>query len=193
MSIGTNTVKAKTLTVKNSAKTGVLTGNVAPAPAPFTVTVGGGHFSLPAGQKATVTVQYAPTAAKVDSGTLVITSNDPKKPSVSVKLSGTGAAGKLSVPTKLGFLKTTVNTSSEKILTIKNAGLGVLHGHVGTSTGAFAVKSGDGDFELNNKQGWPVTIQFAPPAKGNVTGTLPITSDDPKHLSLNVSLKGAGK
>ena len=69
----------------------------------------------------------------------------------------------------------------------------MLHGHVGTSTGAFAVTSGDGDFELKNKQSWPITIQFTPPAKGNATGLLQIASDDPKHLSLNVSLKEVGK
>jgi hypothetical protein len=97
------------------------------------------------------------------------------------------------VPARFTFLPIPANTRSEKTLTLKNAGLGRLHGNVGASTGAFAVKAGGGTFTLDNKQTLAVTIQFTPPAKGSAIGILPITSDDPKHLSFNVNLKGAGK
>jgi hypothetical protein len=78
-------------------------------------------------------------------------------------------------------------------LTIKNAGLGVLDGNVAASTGPFAVTVGGGAFVLNYNQSRIVTIKFTPTAVGAVTGVLPITSNDPKHLSLNVALKGTGK
>jgi hypothetical protein len=45
----------------------------------------------PGGQQQ-VTVQFAPTASGAQSGTLTIASNDPAKPSLTVALTGTGAA-----------------------------------------------------------------------------------------------------
>jgi hypothetical protein len=193
MSVGTDTVKSKTLTVKNSAKSGVLTGQVAAGSPPFTVKAGPVQFSLAAGQKQSVTVQFAPTVPGAASAMLSIASNDPKNPMMNVKLSGTGAAGKLTVPARLAFVKTTVNASSQKILTIKNGGLGVLQVTVGASTGPFAVTAGGGTFNLNNKASHAVTIQFSPSIKGSAGGTLSILSDDPKHVSFSVNLKGVGK
>jgi hypothetical protein len=78
-------------------------------------------------------------------------------------------------------------------LTIKNTGLGVLHGDLVAPNGRFTVMSGGGGFTLKNKGSWPVTIQFTPPAKGVAIGRLPLASDDPKHGIANLNLKGAGK
>jgi hypothetical protein len=50
-----------------------------------------------------------------------------------------------------------------------------------------------GAFTLTHLQTKVVTIQFTPPAKGPFIGLLPLLSDDPKHLSFNVNLKGTGQ
>jgi hypothetical protein len=71
--------------------------------------------------------------------------------------------------------------------------MGILHGNVGASTGPFAVTAGSGGFTLNDGGTQNVTIQFSPLATGAAVGTLSIASDDPKHLSVNVNLKGTGK
>jgi sugar lactone lactonase YvrE len=193
LSVAIGSTKSLTLTIKNTAKSGALIGSVAAVSLPFSVTTGGGGFSLSAGQAETVSVQFAPTTAGAVSAPLVITSNDPKNPSISVKLSGTGATGTLSAPASLTFLTTKVNTSTTNTLTIRNIGAGVLHGNVGASAGPFAVTAGSGAFTLDDGKTQTVTIKFTPTVIGSLTGALPITSDDPKHLSLNVSLKGAGK
>jgi outer membrane protein assembly factor BamB len=110
------------------------------------------------------------------------------------KLYAVGAAGVLSVPVRLAFLiPRALNTSVVKMLTIKNVGFGVLHGNVGASTGPFVVTAGEGPFTLDHLKTWSVTIQFTPQMKGVATGVLSITSDDPKHMSVNVNLKGTGK
>jgi hypothetical protein len=127
------------------------------------------------------------------SATLVITSDDPKHASVSVKLTGTGQSGQLSVPSLLTFLATKATTSSTKTLTITNTGLGVLHGNVGATAGPFIVTLGGGSFALDHLKTQMVTIKFTPPTTGPFAGVLPIASDDPKHLSVNVNLKGTGK
>jgi hypothetical protein len=193
LTVGIGTTKSLNLTLKNTAKGGTLTGSVGTVSAPFSITAGGGSFSLTAGQTKTVTIQFVQTAPIASSATLVITSDDPKHASVSVKLTGTGQTGQLSVPSLLTFLSTTVDTRSTKTLTIRNLGLGVLHGDVGAISGPFAVTAGGGSFTLDDGKTQTVTIKFTPVAKGAAAGTLNISSDDPKHLSVNVNLKGTGK
>jgi hypothetical protein len=117
LTVGTDTTASKTLTLKNSGA-GVRTGSVETLSAPFSITAGGGAFILPPGQTKTVTVQFAPTTPGASAGTLVITSNDLKHPSVSVKVSGTGVAGALSVPSLVTFPSTTVGLSSTEKGTI---------------------------------------------------------------------------
>jgi hypothetical protein len=194
-SVGTDTGgKTKTLTIKNSSKNGELIGTVGTVPAPYSI-AGDPGFNLAAGQIKTVTVKFAPTSAGAFPTTLAVQSNDPKKPLVNVKITGTGAAGKLVVPVKLAFLPTKVgSTSAAKKLVIKNNGLGTLIGKVGAATGPFAVISGAGPFSLNHLQSAVVMIQFTPTAKGPTPPSqLSITSDDPNRLSINVNLKGTGK
>lgn len=193
--VGTAATVTKTLTVKNIAKSGVLTGSVPAGSAPFTVIAGNGPFSLASGALVSVTVQFAPAAPGPASATLVITSNDPKHPSASVKLTGTGVTGTLSVPSRLVFLKLkpqALNTSVTASFTIKNTGAGVLHGAVGAPAGPFLVTAGSGAFTLAHLQTWPVTVQFTPLVKGPAIGTLTVTSDDPRHSSVNLNLTGTG-
>jgi hypothetical protein len=192
-SVGRDTTKSLTVKIKNTAKTGVLTGNVGTVPPPFSVVADSGPFSLSAGTEENVEVQFAPTTTGPASATLVITTDDPQHPSVNVNLTGMGVAGTLLVPPLVTFLPTTVATSSTRTLTIRNLGMGILHGNVGASTGPFAVTAGSGGFTLNDGGTQNVTIQFSPLATGAAVGTLSIASDDPKHLSVNVNLKGTGK
>jgi len=197
-SVGTNaTPKNKTFTIKNSSKKGTLIGTVGTLSAPYTVEAGEGSFTLPPGGKLPVTVEFAPIAANLgkDPATLGISSNDPKHPSENVKLTGIGVAGKLSIPARVTFMPTKVGASASKIITLKNTGLGVLHWQLGAFAAPFnvaLVASGSG-LILDHLQSQKLMIQFAPTTKGTVVGTLNITSDDPNHLSVNVTLKGTGK
>jgi Abnormal spindle-like microcephaly-assoc'd, ASPM-SPD-2-Hydin len=197
MNVGTGLNKAKTVTIKNGAKTGVLKGSTAVSGNFFTITAGNGPFNLNAGQSQPVTVTFAPTAAGAAKGTLAITSNDPKKPVVNVKLTGAGQAGKLGVPASVLFPTTTsTKPASNKTFAIKNTGLGVLHGTLGAITGTgdfFRTAPLTSGFTLQHLATLSVTIEFTPQAKGSSIGHLNIISDDPKRLSFNVTLKGTRK
>jgi len=195
-SVGTGTDKIKTFTIKNSSKKDTLTGTVGTLSAPYTVEAGEGPFTLDPGGMQPVTVQFAPTAANLgkDPATLGISSNDPKHLSENVKLTGIGVAGELSVPARVTFMPTKVGVSASKIITIKNTGLGVLHWQLGAFAPPFNVTlvAGGSGLILDHLQTQKLTVQFVPTAKGAVVGTLNITSDDPNHLSVNVTLKGTG-
>jgi hypothetical protein len=197
-SVGTGTNKSKTFTIKNSSKKGTLIFSLGSLAAPYAVTSGNGPFSLLPGGKQPVTVAFAPTSPGLDKVTLLIQSNTPKHPVESVRISATGAAPRLSVPAHFtvstALRPTQVGTTVTKILTIKNTGLGVLNWQPGAVTGPFtaALIPGGSGSVLNHLQKQTVAIRFTPTVSGPIPGTLNITSNDPKHLSFNVNLKGTG-
>jgi hypothetical protein len=102
-------------------------------------------------------------------------------------------------PHDLNF-NSTNNAVITRTLTVSNKGKGQLNGNVGNpqSGPPFEITSGSGAFSLSPKQSKPVTVQFNPlpvPAAQNTTSTtmLSVTSDDPKHPTLNIKLKGKEK
>jgi hypothetical protein len=197
-SVGTDTTsKPKTFTVKNSSKKGTLKFSFDLLSAPYSITTGIGPFILPPGEKQVVTVEFAPMAANLgkDPATLSVSSNDPKHSSEKVKITGTSVAGKFSFPARVTFIPTKVGTTAIKIITLKNTGLGVLHWQLGAFAPPFnvtLVAAGSG-LTLDHLQIQKLNVQFSPITKGAVPGILNLTSDDPKHLSVNVNLKGTGK
>jgi len=192
LSVGTGTSRGRTLRISNLARTGVLVGNVSAA-APFFVTAGAGGFELAGHQSDTVTVKFQPTVPGRFSGTLMINSNDPVHPSVGVLLTGAGSAGRLAIPPHLAFPKIAAGTSSARRLSLRNAGLGVLHGNLGAISGPFTMIAGSAAFVLDHNQSTSVTVQFNPEAPDAYSGALNVTSDDPEHSSVVVSLAGSAR
>jgi MYXO-CTERM domain-containing protein len=96
LDFGTVTVgstAAKTTLVRNAGTGPLQVTGVTPCagtPARYTVSPAG-PFSVAAGQSATLTVTYAPTAAATDAGCLAIASDDPAHATVNLAVSGVGA------------------------------------------------------------------------------------------------------
>lgn len=81
------------VTITNSSGTATMTGTVGALPAPFSVTVGGGAFTLGPGQAHAVTVRFAPVAAGEYSAALNITHDATNTPSpVVLAVTGRGAS-----------------------------------------------------------------------------------------------------
>jgi len=76
---------------------------------------------------------------------------------------------------------------------IKNAGTLILTGAVAMPAAQFPVSSGGGQFSVSPKGLAAVTIQFAPTVAGAATSAVQITSSDPKHRTVTVTLKGVGQ
>ena len=81
--------KQVNVTLTNKGKEAV-SGAVGPVAAPFELLSGGGAFTLAPKAKRTVTLRFTPAAAGAVSGTLRITSTDPKAAQVDVSISATG-------------------------------------------------------------------------------------------------------
>src|ERR1019366_10701790 len=73
----------------------------------FTVTSPAAPFSVAPGSSTNVIVRFVTTTAALTTGTLVISSNDPANPNLTVPLSGTGAPAPIPAiaisPTSLNF------------------------------------------------------------------------------------------
>ena len=63
---------------------------------------------------------------------------------------------------------------------------------IGTLVAPFNV-SGSGSFDIPAGGSQTVTVTFQPTAKGKVSQTLTVTSDDPNNPSVSIDVKGTGK
>jgi hypothetical protein len=129
-------------------------------------------------------------------GAVAISSSDPNAPFVSLPVTGTAQAGSLRAPKSFAFGKVAIGNTRKHTLTIKNLGLGVLHGSIDASSlgqGPFSIVGAAGDFTLNHGKTLKIIVQFVPTASGPASAALTIASDDPAHPSVSITLTGSGK
>ncbi|MBI5684478.1 MAG: choice-of-anchor D domain-containing protein [Verrucomicrobia bacterium] len=197
VNVGTN--RAMTATIANTGTasanvnsmtlTGSLDYSLVGAPAT--------PFAVAAGATRVLTVRYTPTGTGADSGSLAITTSDTAHPSLSVALSGTGAANAVAAsPSTLSFGAVLVGQSSTLMVTIANSGNA-------SGTVSSIAKSGSADFTLGT--GAPATpftvaagssvtvpVVYRPAAAGADSGTLTITSNNPTTPVATIALSGSG-
>lgn len=149
----------RTFTIRNDGG-GLLAGTIAAPCEAYSITEGGGDFSLAAGVSRAVTVRFAPTTAgalscNVETGVLGC---------APVACSGTGILPPSCVvePASLDFGSVRLGESGERSFTIRNSGGGTLAGRVRESCDPFVVVAGSGSFSLSAEQTRTVTIRFLP-------------------------------
>jgi|GEM_PF-2918657 len=126
---------------------------------------------------------------------LIISSNDPKRRSINVKLSGVSPPPKISAtPTIVNFGTVSAGDTSSKTVTITNRGVSDLMIYDITIAGAH-----ESDFTQTNEcltapiqfgKSCVITLAFSPSATGKKTAAMTITSNDPLKGSVTISLTG---
>ncbi|MBI5684477.1 MAG: choice-of-anchor D domain-containing protein [Verrucomicrobia bacterium] len=175
--------------VTSLALTGSLDFSLVGAPAtPFAVAAGG---------SATISVRYTPSGIGADSGSLAIGTSDAAHPSLSVALSGTGAANAVAVsPSSLSFGAVIIGQSSTLTLTISNSGntAGTVSSIAKSGSANFALGAGAPATPFTVAAGASVTVPvvYTPTAAGAASGTLTITSNSPTTPVATVALSGTG-
>jgi Abnormal spindle-like microcephaly-assoc'd, ASPM-SPD-2-Hydin len=143
--------------------------------------------------KATLVVNWGTTIAdaRVVSG-VVPTATATATPTAT---STPAPVGTLRVSTSdLSFGGVKVGKPKSKTFKIKNSGKFPLQVTVGTVDSPFTVDIGGGMLTLASGKSEKVVVQFQPTAMGATpTQTVSITSNDPDHLSAQVTLTGSGK
>jgi hypothetical protein len=164
----------------------------------FTVVSPAVPFNVAAGAQQNVTVRFSPTAAGAESGDLRITSNDPARATVTVRLTGAGVTGGAALinvtPARLDFGG--VITGQQKDLAISvsaAAGAAALNiSAIGIDNPSFTVLSPAAPVVVAGASAAAISVRFRPLAPGPQTGSLTIRSDAANTPVFNVPLTGAG-
>jgi hypothetical protein len=150
-------------------------------------------LALNASQSTTFTVTFAPQATGSASGNVTITSDAPN-PSLSMALTGTGAAlGALGAnPTSLNFGTVQTGTNQALSETVTNTGGStVTISQVGISGTGFTLSGISGSVTLTAGQSTSFTVTFTPQTAGSASGSVTVTSNG-TNPTLTVPLAGTG-
>lgn len=152
-------------------------------------------FTVPAGQTRDVAVQFTAPATGTTSGTVRITSNDASRAELSVPIEGTGISAPLPDAeldvTSVDFGSLAVGASATRVITLRNYGPGVLAVQSITSSNPAFNASGILAGQTLGNESVRITLVFAPTAAGQASGTLSISTNDPRRPALQVRLTGS--
>jgi hypothetical protein len=149
-----------------------------------------------AGASCTITATFAPALPfGKKSAVATISSNDPKKPTVTVNTSGTAAPPKITVsPTSVAFGSVQVgSTSLPRTVTVSNIGVSDLVINDISITGEDATEFSQTNdcATISAGSSCTVTATFEPTLTGTESATVSISSNDPSKPTVNVKLSGA--
>ena len=156
-------------------------------------------LSLGKGESCLITIEPAPVGATsfgAKYAQLIITSNDPRRSTLTVSLKANVAPPKLSVPAALNFSSVIAGTSLVKTIIVRNTGLSdLVIGSVSPTGAQFGVgptNTCDGQ-TVEKGDSCAIEVTFTPAPRTTYSGTISIPSNDPGKLTAVVTLKGAGK
>lgn len=189
----------QTFSVSN---TGAVTLNVTSTtltgsdPGQYTISSGGGAFSLAAGAKRDIVISFRPTALGVKNAIFRVVSNDPDENPLDVALTGTGVAPDIDcTPAAYAYGTVLVDSSASQSFVVKNTGTATLNisstSLMGTDSLEYAISNG-GAFSLAPGSTRNITIHFSPHSAGDTNALMRIVSDDADENPLDVPLSGTG-
>jgi hypothetical protein len=189
--VGNNQVQTVTLT--NSGSANVDISQVSVSGSGFSLSGIAAPLTLTAGQIASFSVTFAPTSAGNATGTVTIIS-DASSPTLTIPLSGTGAAvGALgSGPSSLSFGSVTVDSNQSLAETVTNTGgSSVTISQVAISGTGFTLSGVTTPVTLTAGQSASFNVEFAPTSAGSASGTVTVTSNA-SNSTLPIPLSGTG-
>lgn len=174
----------RTVTITNGSDSTMLVGSISTdlMTGPFSISSGGGVFSLGAGESRSVVVNFAPTAPGVATGQLMVAYSGSDSAGVEIVnlsgfgiVSGGGISDSLRVsiqPSRLNFGNVRLGQTSQRSFTIRNNSdttgfMGTLMPLAGTTP--YSIVGGITPINLSAGQSQTVTVQFAPTTRGSFT------------------------
>lgn len=161
----------------------------------FSITSGGGSFTLSPGNNRTVTVAFNPTLSGVQQAILEIQSNDVDENPVQISLEGTGIVQDIAVnPASHDFGDVVLGNQQSQVFSIVNEGNADLTvsslDFSGSHNALFSLGSSFSQSVLSPAQTLQIEIVFTPDTPGVKSATLEVTSDDPDENPFIISLAG---
>ncbi len=157
------------------------------------------NFRVASGDTHKVTVLFDPTFAKTDTGSMLISSNDPDEPVVPVKLQGKGGAPNITGPPRVIFVpdvevQTCSGMDNNGVFQYKlqNTGTCSLTVHAFRLNPPFSVGYPATPFTIPPQGSSLLILIFDPEEKGTFNDTLYVHSDDPFKPIFKVPVSGKG-
>jgi hypothetical protein len=177
VAVGQSTTKTVTLT-NNGTDTLTVSG-ISVAGTGFTAS--GPHLpiSLSAGQSASISAVFKPSAGNADTGTITITSNADGSPS-RVALNGTNAtaAALTATPNSIAFGSVAVGSEETQTVQLTNTGSeAATISKVAFSGTGVSISGMTAPMNLASGQTTKLTVRYKPASAGTLTGSLSITSN----------------
>ena len=191
VTVGSN--KTVPVIVTNTGGESVTVSNAVASGTGFSFTGQTPPITINAGQSATFSAIFTPTAAGAASGTLTITSNA-TNPTLSVPLSGTGVApGQLaSNPASFAFGNIQDGTSKSLSGTLTNSGGTSITISAASASGApFSLSGLSLPVTLTAGQSTSFSVLFSPTTAGAASGSVSVTSNG-SNPNLSIPLSGTG-
>ena len=141
-----------------------------------------------------VSVSFAPAKKGTATGSITVTSDDPKSPTVNVQGTGVSSGGGTTLtisPSSLDFGNVKVGTTASLQTTLTATGGSVTISSDSTNSSEFSITGLALPVTLASGKSVQATIQFTPNASGNATGKAGFVSDAGNSPTL-VNLTGTG-
>ncbi|MFZ3216971.1 MAG: choice-of-anchor D domain-containing protein [Candidatus Acidiferrales bacterium] len=191
-SVSVGSSGTKTVTLTNAGNATLTVTQATPAGSGFSMTGASLPMTITAGNSASFSAVFAPSATGAASGSIAVTSNAPGSPAT-ITLTGTGIQGQLGAsPSSVTFGSVAVGSTGSQTITLTNSGSASV-----TISSASATGSGLSISGLST----PVTLgagltttfsaQFAPTSTGAASGSISIASNAP-NSPLTIALSGTG-
>lgn len=151
---------------------------------------------IAAGQSTTFTLTFRPSLSGTVSDNLVITSNDPNNPSLTIPMTGTGSSspvGRLAAsPTTVDFGSVAIGSTATKQISLTNTGNKTVQiSQIGSIWPSFSVSGITLPVSVTPGQTVVINATFAPTELGSLAGTIAIASDAQDSF-VTVNLSGVG-
>lgn len=186
--VGLGDVGSRSLTIRNSGG-GVLEGEVELSAPPFALPAAPGGrlpYRLAAGAAMAIQVSYTPPEIAAHEATLQ--AGGACGP-VALRGSGVEPQPVCQVsPAALEFGSVTVGTAAERLITIRNAGTGLMSGNVHAECEAFSLVDGGGEFTVGGGQSHVARVRFTPTGHGEARCTVALGT----HGCFDVQARGTG-
>ncbi len=152
---------------------------------------------IPPNSSDMISVTYTPLAETTDTATIVITTNDPDEPTVTIPLIGQGNALAPEInldPALLDFGSVQIGNSVTLTTQIQNLGETALTyadvGTCGTVSGDFLIPIASGSIPANSSA--PFMVTYTPSDMGADTGCIRIASNDPDEPVVELNFTAVG-
>lgn len=155
-------------------------------------------LDLASGETGEVLFTFTPTDLAAFQGEVLIGSNDPETPLLSIPVTAEGIEGGPDIAldtTALDFGSVSVGGSSSRVFTIENAGdeeLAISSTSTQQGSGAFALMSDPRGQSIPPGATYPVLVTYSPTSTEGDNGTLTLVSNDPDSPSVSVAFIGNG-